>query len=100
MVYIYVAGKRVAVHSRDRSRGGYTTVADHLSSQHQAYKQRSPAYYIDRARKLSPELHLLIQQVFGQDRYPEQLYRTCDGMMRLQRTTPAPEFAASTSCRS
>src|SRR5690606_4368408 len=53
MVYIYVGGKRVAVHSRNRTSGGYTTVADHLSSQHRAYKQRSPAYYIEKAQKLS-----------------------------------------------
>lgn len=92
MVYIYVKGKQVAVHIRSYQKSGYSTVAEHLSSQHQMYQQRSPDYYIERARKHSPEFHLLVQTIFQQNRYPEQLYKTCDGLMRLQRTFPDQEF--------
>jgi hypothetical protein len=92
MVYIYIKGQQVAVHIRSYQESGYSTVADHLSSQHQAYKQRSPEYYIGRAHRHSPEFHRLVQLIFEQNRYPEQLYKTCDGLMRLQRMFPQEEF--------
>lgn len=92
MVYIYVNGKQVAVHIRSYQPSGYSTESDHLSSQHQAYKQRSPEYYIGRAQNHSSEFHRLVQEVFEQNRYPEQLYKSCDGLFRLQRTFPKEEF--------
>lgn len=92
MVHIYIKGKQVAVHIRSYQKSGYSTVAEHLSSQHQVYQQRSPDYYIDRAHKHSPEFHLLVQTIFQQNRYPEQLYKTCDGLMRLQRAFPDQDF--------
>jgi len=93
MVAIYSGGKQIALHIRSYKHGGYTTVKEHLSSQHQHYLNRSPEYYISRAKQKSPELHLLIQLIFEQPQHPEQLYRTCDGLLRLQKTAPAPAFA-------
>lgn len=92
MVYIYYQGKQIATHIRSVNENAYSTVPDHLSSEHQAYKRQSPEHYITRASKHSPEFHQLIQNVFRQDRYPEQLYKTCDGMFRLQRDFPSLEF--------
>lgn len=47
---------------------------------------------MERARKHSPEFHLLVQTIFQQNRYPEQLYKTCDGLLRLQRTFADQDF--------
>lgn len=92
MVYIYSAGKQVAVHVRNYS-GGYTSVKEHLSSANRAWLDRSPGYYLEKARYRSAELYELIRMVFEQDRYPEQLYRTCDGLLRLHRITEPEKFA-------
>ncbi len=92
MVYIYSDGKQVAVHLRSYS-GGYTSSKEHLSSQNQAWLDRSPEYYLERARYKSEDLYLLFKLVFQQDRYPEQLYRTCDGLLRLWRNTEPEKFA-------
>jgi len=40
-------------------------------------------------------MHLLFQMVFEQNIHPEQLYRTCDGLLRLQKSASAGGFAAA-----
>lgn len=87
MVYIFSKGKQVAVHIRSYKQGGYTTEKNHLCPQHQHYRDRSPQYYLRQAEKRSEVLHKLISLIFTQNRYPEQLYKTCDGLFGLQRKT-------------
>lgn len=92
MVYIYANGKKVAVHVRNYSPGSYSTIKEHLCSSHNHYLDRSPDYYLSKAKAASGELHDLIQLVFSQNRHPEQLYRTCDGLLSLQRKTLPETF--------
>lgn len=92
MVRIYANGQQIAVHMRDYKTGGYTTDKDHLCSAHQHYLDRSPEYYLDKAKLKSEELYLLMGHLFSQNRHPEQLYRTCDGLLSLQRKTGQQEF--------
>jgi transposase len=91
-VSIYIDCKRVAFHLRSYVTGHYTTVKDHLCSTHQHYQDRSPDYYMAKAKSRSKELHNLFVLLFKQDRYPEQLYRTCDGLLKLQRITEPDKF--------
>lgn len=93
MVYVYGQGKQIAVHERKHLMGAYSTHREHLCSHHRHYLERSPQYYLQKAKESSDELHQLLELVFQQDRYPEQLYRSCDGLMRLQRNTDAAAFA-------
>ena len=92
MVHIYVRGDQVAVHPRDYRPGKYTTDPDHLCSQHRHYLDRSPEYYISQARKKSQVLAHLITLIFEQDKHPEVLYRSCDGLFSLQRKTDPKVF--------
>jgi len=92
MVYIFSKGDQVAAHIRSRTAGVYITVNEHLCSHHQHYRDRSPRYYIEQAEKRSSVLRQLIALVFSQNRYPEQLYRTCDGLFGLHRKTEADLF--------
>ena len=93
MVYIYGRGKQIALHVRNYKQAGYTTQKDHLSSHHRHYLDRSPDYYMGKAKAKCHELYLLTQLIFEQPQHPEQLYRTCDGLLRLQKNTPADAFA-------
>ena len=93
MVRIYGRGKQIALHIRSFAMGGYSTQKEHLSSHHQHYLERSPDYYIAKAKEKSPELYLLTQLIFGQAIHPEQLYRTCDGLLRLHKTALPEAFA-------
>ncbi len=92
MVKIYSNGKMVAVHQRSYSKGKYTSQEDHLCSQHCHYLSRSPEYYMGMAKKQSDTLYRLIELVFTQDKYPEQLYRSCDGLLSLCRKTEKTVF--------
>lgn len=87
IVSVYLNRKRIAVHVRNYKRGGYSTQKDHLCSSHQHYLDRSPEYYIQKAKVKSGELHCLFNHLFSQDRHPEQLYRSCDGLLSLSRKT-------------
>lgn len=97
MVHIYAKGEQVAVHVRNYKPGEYSTIKDHLCSAHQHYLDRSPTYYLDKAKSKSEALYQLVGLLFKQNRHPEQLYRTCDGLMNLERKTEADIF--SKACR-
>lgn len=92
-VTIYVGGQKVAAHARSFFKGHYTSVRDHLCSAHKHFKDRSPTYYIEKASRCSNDLHQLFIAIFAQKRYPEQLYRTCDGLLSLQRKHDPEPFA-------
>lgn len=84
MVRIYHAGTQVAVHIRSYQEGTYTTAKEHLCSHHQHYLDRSPTYYLKKGQKYSGALCDLMEALFQQpDKHPEQLYRTCDGLLYL-----------------
>jgi len=85
MVRIYAQGKQIAVHSRDKRPGCYTSQENHLCSHHQHYLKRSPDYYLNKAKPKSEALHELFKLIFNQDRHPEQLYSTCDGLLNIYR---------------
>lgn len=92
VVRIFLEGRPVAVHKRSFRQGGYTTEKEHLCSQHAHYQDRSPAYYRRKAQAVSSLLYQVVDKLFEQDRYPEQLYRTCDGLLSLQRKQDAQAF--------
>lgn len=93
-VSIYGEGTRIAMHPRNPAPGRYTTVKEHLCSAHQHYLDRSPEYYLNKARSSCPQFYRLLDLLFDQDgRYPEQLYRSCDGLFALQRKSDPTEFA-------
>jgi hypothetical protein len=93
MVRIYVKGELVATHSRSYRQGAYSTVIDHLCSHHQHYLDRSPVFYARQAAKTSTVFAQLVELMFANNgRHPEQLYRSCDGLLSLQRKTQPDSF--------
>ncbi len=92
LVKIYQKGISIATHPRNYKKGGYTTKKEHLCSHHRYYKERSPTYYLQRGYSHSEELYQYMDALFKQDKYPEQLYRTCDGILNLARKTNPVDF--------
>lgn len=93
LVKIYCGGECVATHTRDYAPGKYTLVKEHLASNCQAYRERSPQYYIDRGKKATEELGEVIQYMFATATVPaETFYRSCEGLLHLQRSTDPALF--------
>lgn len=85
-------GELLAVHPRGLKKSGYTTNKEHLCSHHRYYKKRSPTFYMQKGYGHSEELYQYIKALFGQDKYPEQLYRSCEGILKLSKLTGHDEF--------
>lgn len=70
---------------RDRTRGGYTTKKDHMSSAHRYYAEWNSGRITGWAAKVGPNVKKLAQNVLSGKKYPEQAYRTCIGIINLER---------------
>lgn len=90
MVKIYHRGAQIAQHLRNYDiRNLYVFVEAHLCSSHQYYRDRSPDYYIQRARYISASFADFLTCKFSCSAPPETLYRSCEGLIRLAKNTEA-----------
>lgn len=63
----------------------YISNPDHLSSVHKEYlNSLSPDSLRDKARAMGPEVEALINAVLSKGLFPEQMYKTCQGILALQ----------------
>ena len=92
LVKVYLKGKRIATHPRVEG-FGYSMLEEHTASHSNAYNKRSVAYYTERAGEKSAVLREFFTLMFAsQNVPPEFFYNRCDGLLRLQRITPAAEM--------
>ncbi|GAB3283493.1 IS21-like element ISPsy14 family transposase [Larkinella harenae] len=82
-VEIYHQFERVAVHSRQRTSGQYTTLRDHLHPNHQWLSKWSPLFFEEQAAKIGPYTMQIIQELVRQQAYAQQAYRSCAGVLSL-----------------
>ncbi len=88
LVKIYADGRLLKAYERDYSHGRYTICDEHLASNSREYRDRTPQRYIERCEKVSVELGRLVTLMFHTSRLPAEMhYRSCDGLLNLQRTT-------------
>lgn len=97
LVRLYFNGEMIAAHPRSYIPGHYTTTREHLCSHHQHYLNRSPAWYMEKAAGISPQLLTIMQALFEGGRPVEQNYRSCDGFLSLHRKTDPKIFEVA--CR-
>ena len=84
-VEVYFRGTRVASHARSYRRGGFTTVADHMPKSHQKHLEWTPSRLIHWASTIGGKTAELVQAILTERRHPEQGYRSCLGILRLER---------------
>jgi hypothetical protein len=93
LVKIYCNGECIAVHIRVYTTGGYSIIEGHLASHSKAYRDRSPDYYIKRGERVVAELGEVIRKMFETAIVPpETFYRSCDGLIHLEKTTDPKLF--------
>ena len=82
-IEIYHNNRRVASHRRVKSPGRYTTVAEHMPSDHQKYHEWSPQRIRSWAETFGPHTAQLVQMMLDARPHPQQAYRSCLGLFRL-----------------
>lgn len=88
IVKIYADKQCVATHVRDTSPGRYSLVNGHLASHCKVWRSRSKEYYINRAMPILEEMATLMNYMFITGNQPEEVYyKSCDGLLHLQRET-------------
>ena len=94
-VEIFHDGRRVAVHVRGRTKGGFTTDAAHRPKAHQKYLEWTPSRMIRWGEQTGPRTAEMVRRILDARPHPEQGYRACLGLLRLgERYTPARLEAA------
>jgi transposase len=78
-------GERVAAHVRSYTKGGYTTLKEHMPAEHRSYAEWTPERFIRWAAKIGESTTELITRVLSGRTYPEQAYKTCMGILNLVR---------------
>lgn len=84
-VEVFYNHDRIAVHQRNRVSGLYVTKKEHLSSSHQAYKDWSPDYFKNMAKKHGAAVMMAVEHIIGQAAYPEVAYKSAMGIIQLHR---------------
>ena len=96
LVKVYVDGCLVATHRRDYARGKYTVVEEHLASNSREYRALTKEKYIGRADRALKELGDVVRHIFASSAMPpETHYRTCDGLLSLQRSSDPVVFRSA-----
>jgi len=85
-VEIYYEGQRIAVHTRNYTSHGYTTIKEHMPERHQAITlQRgwSPEYYLKKAEDNGPHTLRFFKKLMDSKLVIDQSYTSCTGLLRL-----------------
>jgi len=83
-VEIYHKGIRIALHQREKRRG-YTTLKEHMPSQHRFYAEQSPEEMVSQAREIGDKVGALVEKIFEARRCTQLSYRICLGIIDLSR---------------
>jgi transposase len=86
VVEIFYNNQRLVFHKRDRTANGYTTIKEHMPSQHRVMSDWNPERLINWARKLGEYVEVVISHILRRAEHPEQAYKVCLGILNLTRT--------------
>src|SRR5208282_4169593 len=96
-VNIYYKTERIAVHSRDFRPYKYTTTKEHLPSTHQFVADWNPTKFIKWAASIHADVEQYIKKVLDSNAYPEQTYRSCVGILSMEKKVGTERLIAA--CR-
>lgn len=82
-VEIFCNNVRIAFHHRDRRRGGYTTLKEHMPPNHRYYANATPEQILEWSQKAGESTHAFVEQLIEERQHPEQAYKSCLGVLRL-----------------
>ena len=97
LVEVYHRGNRICSHARSYKEYGYTTVKEHMPERHVRYLDWTPERILSYAGQYDPSVKALVQEVMAQRKFPEQAYKSCMGIIRLENAYSAERL--NLACR-
>lgn len=88
-VEIFYKYERIALHKREYKRYNYTTSDEHLASAHKYVSEWSPEKFIQEARAIHEDVATYVMSILEHKRHPEQAYKSCLGIIHLERKVGA-----------
>jgi transposase len=83
-VEVFLRGQRIAAHGKSNRRGHHTTIEAHMPPEHQAVvKGCDPQRLSSWAADIGPHTAAVIEHLLGSRKFPQQMYRTCLGVLRM-----------------
>jgi transposase len=83
IVEIYREYERITIHTREKSKYGYTTDRAHLPSTHRYVAEWHPERFIGWAKKIGACTALVVEHILDHRPHPEQAYKACMGILSL-----------------
>src|SRR5437763_7323471 len=94
-VEILYRGSRIASHARSELPYRHTTVTEHMPSAHRRYAEWTPARIMSVAGKIGPSTIALFEAIMKAKPHPEQGFRACLGILRLEKSYGAQRLEAA-----
>jgi transposase len=88
IVEVFRKGQRVACHVRSYLPHRHTTLKEHMPPAHRKYSEWSPSRFVRWAEKTGPHTARLVQTLIESRAHPEQGYRSCLGILHLEKHYP------------
>ena len=85
-VECFYRNQRVASHARSYRAGHHTTLREHMPESHRQYGDWSPERLVRWARQYGTSTAEVVTRILQARRHPEQGYRSCLGILRLEKT--------------
>jgi transposase len=85
-VECFYRNQRVASHVRSYRIGHHTTVREHMPESHRQYGDWSPERLVRWGRQYGSSTAEVVTRILQARRHPEQGYRSCLGILRLEKT--------------
>jgi transposase len=88
-VEIYLENNRIAIHTRSQVARAYTTIAEHMPSNHQVamnIKGWTKPDMLANASAVGTHTAKAVEHILNSSIYPEQNYKSCHGLLMLQKT--------------
>lgn len=94
-VEILHRGSRIASHARSNVPHRHTTITEHMPSAHRRYAAWTPARMMSAAAKIGPSTVALFEAIMKAKPHPEQGFRACLGILRLEKSYGAQRLEAA-----
>lgn len=87
VVEVYDGLTRIASHSRNYQKHGYSTMEHHMPEKHASYLQSlgwNEEYFLKKAEAVGENFKAVITHIINSKRFTEQTYNACLGLLRLR----------------